>query len=323
MRWSIELAPTGLIKPGSVTARLLPFLPGGTRVYLPALPVDPPDAIEQALLLLKREASSMVPVPHVAAARTASSVELEKRLCAWQRAYGDNLREVLVVRGETVAHHGDPAEERTVNGGLTAATQIGPYSSSLELLQSGMIQRCGISAVSVCGHPEGVGGLSPAEARAALLPKLQWAADEGVTARVVLQFCFAADTTTAFVDGLRAAGVTADVSVGIVGPSPHDFRTRMAQRCSVAPPPRREDLGEWPSAYVRKLAEWQTCRPAGAGMQSLHVYPFGGLRRTLDWLRDEVTGCEVNGSSSSADCSSALMALGVVGIPNLDATGEG
>ena len=45
--WSLELSAPGLLKPGSGSARLLPLLPPSTRVYLPALPNDPPTAIEE------------------------------------------------------------------------------------------------------------------------------------------------------------------------------------------------------------------------------------------------------------------------------------
>ena len=67
--WSIELSTTGLLKANSLAARVLPRLPAGVRIYLPALPQDPPDAIENALTLLRRENPGLVPVPHIAASR--------------------------------------------------------------------------------------------------------------------------------------------------------------------------------------------------------------------------------------------------------------
>ena len=76
---------------------LLPaLLPYGSRVFLPALPTDPPEAIEQALGVLHRSSGhGLVPVPHVAATRVPSIDALERRLAAWQGAFDGQLRELL------------------------------------------------------------------------------------------------------------------------------------------------------------------------------------------------------------------------------------
>ena len=95
VRLSVELSPTTLLRR---EGHLLPaLLPHGTRVFLPALPADPPDAIKQALGVLRREGRGLVPVPHIAATRVASLDALERRLDAWQGASGGALREVLVM----------------------------------------------------------------------------------------------------------------------------------------------------------------------------------------------------------------------------------
>lgn len=293
LRYSLELSPTGLLKAGSVTARLLPTLPAGTRVYLPSLPADPPDAIERALALLRREGEGVVPVPHIPASRVASVSALERQLCAWQRASSDRVREALVVRGDPSAHHGtdDASSSREA-----AATSAGPFDCSLDLLESGVLQGAGISTVSLCGHPEGVGRLSASDALAALLLKLQWAEASGVEARVVTQFCFDAEMTIAYAEMLHSAAATADLHLGVVGPCQADLRLRMAQRCGVAPPHSADSVevggadaqgGEgWPTAYVRSLAAWQRTQVGPAAALALHVYPFGGLKRTLEWLHD-------------------------------------
>ena len=101
---SLELSPTVLLRAGSATAKLLAIIPTGTRVYLPALPADPPDAVEGALRLLRRENAGLLAVPHIPATRVASTAALEHQLGAWQRASGDGVREVLIVRGDLNAH---------------------------------------------------------------------------------------------------------------------------------------------------------------------------------------------------------------------------
>lgn len=294
---SLELSPTVLLRAGSATAKLLAIIPTGTRVYLPALPADPPDAVEGALRLLRRENAGLLAVPHIPATRVASTAALEHQLGAWQRASGDGVREVLIVRGDLNAHHGEVGE-------TAGAPSRGPFGRSLDLLETGVLQRAGIHAVSLCGHPEGVGHLSAAGACEALVAKLQWAEAASVEARIVTQFCFSARTTIAYAEQLRAAGVTAPLSVGVVGPCKAEVRARMAERCGVTPPAGGEsdhpdgallNEHEWPSEYVRVLAQWQRGGLAGAsghGVQALHLhlYPFGGLGSTLRWMVERLPG---------------------------------
>ena len=158
------------------------------------------------------------------------------------------------------------------------------FASSLELLETGALQRGGVETVALGGHPEGVGGLSEAAARAALAAKLRWADGAGVRARVVTQFSFDVPAVTAFVDALRADGLAHDVSVGLVGPCTLTVRERVARRCGVRPP-----RAAFVTSTMRALARWQAERAAAdaaSGAQALHLYPFGGLGRTLRWLHD-------------------------------------
>ena len=275
--WSIELSTTGLLKANSLAARVLPRLPAGVRLYLPALPQDPPDAIENALTLLRRENPGLVPVPHIAASREPSVASLEARLAAWQRASADSVREALVVRGDSVGAHD------TGSAPTAAPSAPGAFATSLELLETGALARCGVEAVSLCGHPEGIStaGLSADTARGALKSKLAWAEANSVPARVVTQFCFYTGQATSYVDALRADGVGADVSLGVVGPSSLALRQRMAERCGVAAP-----TSPYSTPYMRRIAGWQAGKSAEKGIQGLHVYPFGGVASTLKWLRD-------------------------------------
>ena len=275
--WSLELGTVGLLKAGSASLPLLARLPANTKIYLPALPTDPPSAIEEALGLIKQH--DLEPIPHIAASREESISSLEKRLAAWQRASKDRVREVLVVRGDPRAHHGTESTATASTSNTGAA-----FGTSLELLESNVLQRCGIEAVSLCGHPEGIAAanLSAEAAQKHLKAKLQWADASGVRARVVTQFCFDTATATGYVDTLRADGLDVAVSIGIVGPDVSmDRRKKMAERCGVRPP---ENGFVTPS--LRRLARWQAERGELAGAQMLHLYPFGGLRKCLAKMHD-------------------------------------
>ena len=265
--WSLELSLDALRRSAPVLSRI----PAGTRIYLPALPDDPPSVIEEALGLLARENSALVPVPHISASREASVASLDSTMAAWQRASSDRVREVLVVRGDRGAHG-------TETTAASAAVTSGPFRTSLDLLETGVLQRCGVTVVHLCGHPEGVAaaGLSAEAAKAHLKAKLQWAEASGVRARVTTQFCFDSATATDYVDSLRADGFTVDVSLGVVSPDvTMATRQRMAARCGVAPPE-----SAFVTPFLRRIAKWQSAR-GEAGAQALHLYPFGGLRKCL------------------------------------------
>ena len=166
INWSLELGVGQLAK----AAPLLSQLPAGTRIFIPSLPADPPSGMEAGLATLRRENAGLVPVPHIAASREESDASLERRLCAWQRV--NDVREVLVVRGDTVGHGDSPA---------AMPPMTGPYGTSLDLLETGVLQRCGIETVAFGSHPEGIAaaGLSAAAAKVHLKSKLQWGESVG------------------------------------------------------------------------------------------------------------------------------------------------
>jgi hypothetical protein len=103
---SLELLPVPLMRgvAGSATARVLAQLPRGTLVYLPSLPNDPPDAMEHALRHLRSSAPHLEPVPHIAAHRVPSAVELLRRLDRWQAATDNQLSEVRCSFGVWCQH---------------------------------------------------------------------------------------------------------------------------------------------------------------------------------------------------------------------------
>mmetsp|Transcript_10644 Transcript_10644/g.29452 ORF Transcript_10644/g.29452 Transcript_10644/m.29452 type:complete len:169 (-) Transcript_10644:244-750(-) len=129
-----------------------------------------------------------------------------------------------------------------------------------------------------------------------LCRKLDYAARSGLQAHVVTQVCFDAATTTAYVDGLRGAGYKNHVSLGLVGPTKPEVLQRMATQCGVKPPRRLgshqpSSQGETieveesiPNHYLSHLATWQAARGTEKGAQAIHVYPFGGVKRTFEWL---------------------------------------
>ena len=229
--WSIEISTTGLLKANSLAARVSPRLPAGVRIYLPALPQDPPDAIENALTLLRRENPGLVPVPHIAASREPSVASLEARLAAWQR------------------------QRRRARRSSTAATASARTTRGLRRRRRRR-RRARSPRASSCWRRARWRAAASRPSRSAATPRASRRRAVGrrarraqVEARVGrreqrararrAQFCFYTGQATSYVDALHADGVGADVSLGVVGPSSLALRQRMAERCGVAAPTRR------------------------------------------------------------------------------------
>jgi hypothetical protein len=63
-----------------------------------------------------------------------------------------------VVRGDSGGVH-DHTNQRAIDQPPVQprGQAVGPFETSLHLLESGILPRRGIRSVSVCGHPEGIG----------------------------------------------------------------------------------------------------------------------------------------------------------------------
>ena len=70
---------------------------------------------------------------------------------------------------------------------------VGAFTSSMEVLQTGLIQKHGIRSIGVAGHPEGSPDISDEEIAEALAAKNELADREGLGLYIETQFCFEPD----------------------------------------------------------------------------------------------------------------------------------
>jgi methylenetetrahydrofolate reductase (NADPH) len=266
---SLEATPKQLAGAPDLAARL----PAGTAIYLPALD----KVAETARLDAARRlvGDGLRPVPHLAARRLAGVGELDDRLAGWRDA---GVEDVLLIAGDV-------------------ARPAGPFTSTLDLLASGLLERHGVKRIGVAGHPEGHPVADRATLAAALRAKAAYAREHDVEMWIVTQFAFEAGPLAAFEAGLRDAGPALPVRAGLPGPA--TIRTLMtyAWQCGVGVsarvlarrPSAARLLGRWaPDDVVDALARHRAERPASL-VRGLHLYPFGGLAAALDWL-DDATG---------------------------------
>jgi methylenetetrahydrofolate reductase (NADPH) len=170
----------------------------------------------------------------------------------------------------------------------------GPFKSSLDVAASGSIEARGLACVSVAGHPEGHPYLDGDAALDGLAAWREWGRRTGIDVNIVTQFCFESAPILGWIGELNARGVELPVIVGLAGPATPATLTKFALRCGIGNSMRalRGQISRFgrlltdtgPDEVVRGL---RAAPPAAtASIAGFHLFPFGGLRKSANWLRD-------------------------------------
>ena len=263
--WSIEVTPTGATKIESFRDCLDP----GTTVNVTFLPgTDPADTIAVCERLHN---DGMRPVPHLAARSLRDADQLDELLSAYTARCG--LEEVLCI-----------------GGGVDSP--VGGFDATMQVLQTGLIQKHGIRHIGVAGHPEGSPDISNDEIAEALDAKNALAKAEGLNLYIETQFCFEADIVLEWEKRVRAAGNALPIRIGIPGPATIKTLFRFAQISGIGPSMR------FISKQAKNVAKLMTVQSPhllltglAEGMvadkecliRHFHYYPFGGFARTATY----------------------------------------
>ncbi len=270
--FSIETTPV-------IAAKMPAFdtiLPAGTCVYVAFLPGKDYRDVVATAARLRRE--GMVPVAHIAARSLPGQAALEDY--------------VARLKGEA-----DIDRVLCIGGGVDRP--VGDYDRTQQVLESGVLQRHGITRIGVAGHPEGSPDIPPAEVRRALHEKQALARAEGLDLYIATQFCFDADAIIQWDRGLRADGIDLPVHIGVAGPAKLKSLIDYARMCGVGASLRvlTRQAGNlalmasmsMPDRLLTALARYRTSDPK-AGIVRTHIYAFGGLKKTAGWLAQMAEG---------------------------------
>ncbi|MXO70129.1 methylenetetrahydrofolate reductase [Alteraurantiacibacter buctensis] len=246
-----------LIRPGTQVA--VTFLPGE----------ELSQRIEAAVLV--RELG-FEPIVHLSARRIESQEQLDWYL-------GEITTKAQVKRVFIIA--GDPPEPE------------GPYSDSLQIIETGLLEKHGIEIVGVGGHPEGHPNNTPAELWVWMEKKLAAIRAHGMVPLVVTQFAFDDDAIVQWLSEMRARGIDVPVRLGVPGPAGIKRLLGFAKRCGVgasASVMKKYGISltnligsAGPDKLVNSLD-----KKLGAehGRVRLHLYPFGALTASAEWIND-------------------------------------
>lgn len=254
---------------GNHVAELIEFCRPGTEAFLTWLPGD--DPARQVAVAASIARAGFHAVPHVAARSFATKQALDEFLA---RAVG----EAAVSRLLLIA--GDQGEPR------------GPFASSLQVLETGMLQKHGIGLVYVGGHPEGHPRVAGEIMDDALRQKLAWGRDAGIAMGVVTQFCFEPEPVIAWLQRFQSE-FAQPVRIGIAGPATPATLLKFALRCGVGNSVRA--LQSQMARFTRLLVETAPDNIVDGlivaaserrlrALPGFHMFPFGGLRATARWI---------------------------------------
>jgi len=259
---AIGVTPTGATKIESFHDCLAP----GTTVNVTFLPgSDPRDTIAVAERLHN---DGMRPVPHLAARSLQNADQLDELLAAFTTRCG--VEEVLCIGGGV----DDP---------------VGNFTATMQVLETGLIQKHGIRQIGVAGHPEGSPDISDDAVAEALASKNALAARDGLDLYIETQFCFEADIVLDWERRARAAGNRLPIRIGIPGPATIKTLFRFAQISGIGPSMRfiakqarnvaKLMTVQSPHLLIAGLAEGMAA-DKDCLIRHFHYYPFGGFART-------------------------------------------
>src|SRR5581483_3488830 len=256
---------------GHELAALRDNFAGGIDVTITFLPGDNFRNNVATAAALRR--AGFNPVPHIAA-REIPSREALNDFVVRLRSEAD-VRRVLLVAGDVAAAKG-------------------PFKSSRDVAATGLLQAHGISRVSIAGHPEGHPFLDEAATFRGLSAWRDWSRETGTGVDIVTQFCFEAAPILQLLGQLDARSIDLPVIVGLAGPATPATLTKFALRCGIGNSMRalRGQIGRFgrllvdtgPGEVMRGLEA--APREATTSIAGFHIFPFGGLRKARNWLRD-------------------------------------
>jgi methylenetetrahydrofolate reductase (NADPH) len=266
-RYSTEVTPGDRRSIDSAGRLLEP----GTEVFIASLPSDSADSLLDAAVRLRH--AGLKPVPHIVARNIAHRIDLDTLLR--RLAAGAGVERMLVLSGDR-------------------DKPLGDLHSSLQILESGMIEKHGIRSVAVSAYPEPHPRISEQELLDARNAKLAIARRAGLGLSFVSQFCFDPAPIIGLARQLRRDGVTEPLRVGVAGPASRAALLKFALRCGVGPsiralknrPSNARNLlaGDTPSALLTEIADVQH-RDTELGIEGVHFFSFGSIRSTVNWVR--------------------------------------
>ncbi|MBB3064390.1 methylenetetrahydrofolate reductase [Limibacillus halophilus] len=248
----------------------------GTKVAVTFLPGS--DFADTVKTSKKLKDEGMVPMPHFAARSIPS-----------KDAFADYLKRLQDDVG--IAH--------VVALAGAVEKPLGPYESSMALLETGLFEEHGIQTIGIAGHPEGSPDISDSDLASALAWKNTYARSSSAKLYIVTQFCFEAEPILAWEKRIRNAGNALPIHIGLPGLATIKTLVNHARACGIGPSMnflvrQARNVAKLmtvnaPDKLTLDLAQHVASNPECL-INKVHMYPLGGLRKSAAWSYAVVEG---------------------------------
>ncbi len=244
----------------------------GRDVHVTLLPGD--DYQPTVAMAAQLRKAGFNPIPHVPARTIPGPAELDDYLA---RATGEaGVQRVLLIAGDTDRPRGS-------------------FTASIDVLKSGLLEKHGIRSISVAGHPEDHPKMATDVMDRALVEKVDYARANGFDLSIITQFCFDAAPIMTWLRALRGNGIEVPVRIGVAGPANAVSLVKYGLRCGVGNSLRAlrtqaDRIGKLmgdvrPDDILASVANGLDDTEM-QGVAGIHIYVFGGLKKTGEWYGD-------------------------------------
>ena len=243
------------------------------NVYITYLPDASENDILETIEFVSK--NDLTPITHLPA-RTMKNLDHVRQFLSQVRERTDS-KKILVIGG----------------GG----NQLGQITSSLEILNSGLLEENDFDKIGIAGHPEGSPDISQETIDNFLNDKFELTKTKGLNLELVTQFFFDAAPFINWCEELTKKKITIPVRVGFPGPASFKTLLNFGLMSGVGNSinflkknsSKVSDLLTKTSndEMLISLAEFAN---KNSPLKSFHCFPFGGFEKTCLWLNELQNG---------------------------------
>ena len=263
--FTIETTPNVYEKCGNLEQ----YLPKKNDVYITYLPEENYVKVVETAKKINQEGLNAI--PHLPARTIENYNMLEKYIGKLSEEAG--CEKILVIGG--------------------SGKKVGNISSSLEILQSGLLSKYNFKYVGLAGHPEGHTDISQYDLDDAIIKKNKFSDNADFKMYLITQFFFEINTFKSWEKYINDLGNKLEIHAGIPGPASVKTLISYSKSCGVknsviflskqALNIAKIATTMKPHKLISDLAEYKANTPS-SNLIKLHLYPFGGMKNTSQWM---------------------------------------
>ena len=274
--YSIETTPNVYEKYGKFSN----LVSTDNAVYVTYLPDE--DALRVIKAAKKLTIEGFNVIPHLPARTIKDNAELESYIGGLSEDAGCN--KILVIGG--------------------GSNQKGNITSSLDILKTDLLSKYQFKEVGLAGHPDGNPDISIEELDRAIIEKNEFVKNVDYKAYLATQFFFEASSLQIWEQKLDSLSNKLEIHAGLPGPATLKTLIAYATSCGIGNSIRflskqainitKIATTRTPDKIITDLAEYKIKNPCSK-LVKLHFYPFGGIKKTSEWLNNVINSkLEIN-----------------------------